>query len=181
MVNINFIVNVVIQVLCIFIFLSIFFFTYASKVEGEIVQNQVTFLVNDIVGIHLDSLPNAIKQILLAKINNIQVDTPENAQISQQIDASNSQIKMKTIKTLGTITTIVVVFVIVCVVLKNKGKAYFQKLNLPKILKEAGIIITAVALTEFSFLTYLGSKYTSIDPNGIKAHLVGNIINGLPN
>jgi hypothetical protein len=58
--------------------------------------------------------------------------------------------------------------------------SYFKNLDLPKIFKETAVIIIAVAVTEFVFLTYLGSKYTSVDPNGVKAHLIENLNNCLP-
>ena len=180
MVGINFIINVLIQVLCIFIFLTIFFFTYASKIEGEVVENQVTFLLDDVVGIHLDSFPESVKKVMLNQLNSIEVNTPENIEMGKKIDESNNAIKSKTTKILIGLSVAVIIFVITSYVLSKKGVNYFKNLDLSKILKETAVIITAVGLTEFVFLTYIGSKYTSIDPYEIKAHLFGNLKNSLP-
>ena len=47
-------------------------------------------------------------------------------------------------------------------------------------MKETVVIIIAVALTEYCFLTFLGSKFVSVDPNMLKAHLFTNLKNSLP-
>ena len=41
--NINFILTILIQVTCIFIFLTVFFFTYAAKEEEKVVTEQINF------------------------------------------------------------------------------------------------------------------------------------------
>ena len=180
MFDINFIVNVLVQVLCIFIFLSIFFFTYAAKKEGEIVKNQVNFLIDDTLGIHLNSLPENIKNVLKNKINSINENTPENIEAGNKIDESNDKIKSKTAKILIGLSIAVMLFVAVSYYLSTRGIQFFKNLHLKKIAKETIIIVSFVALTEFVFLTYIGSDYVSIDPHKIKAHLFENIKNSIP-
>jgi len=179
MVSINFIINVLIQVLAIFIFLTIFFFTYASKVEGTIVQDNVNFLLDDLSGIHLGSLPDNIKTTLVNQINSIEVNTPENIKAGQEIEDSNNAIKSRTIKTAGMFTGGVVIIVVISYLLSKKGVSYFKNFNLPKIIKETIVILIAVALTEFIFLKYIGAKYISIDPNVIKKQLYQNLNNSI--
>ena len=180
MVDINFIINALIQVLCIFAFLTIFFFTYASNIEGEIVQNQVNFLLNDLAGIHLNSLPPNVKTMIKNKLNSIDVNTPENIKIGKDIDGINEEIKSMTYKILAVASFIVLGIVITSYILSQKGVTYFKNFHLQKIFKETVVIIIVVAITEFCFLTYLGRKYISVDPNLLKAHLFENIKKSLP-
>jgi len=180
MFDINFILNILVQVLCIFIFLTIFFFTYAAKKEGEIVKDQVNFLIDDTVGIHLNSMPDDLKKVLKSKINSIEENTPENIANGIKIDNSNNAIKLKTTKILVVLSILVLLVVVISYFLSKKGINFFKDLNLQKIGKETIVIVLFVALTEYIFLTYIGSKYVSIDPHEIWAHLFENIKKSLP-
>jgi len=180
MVGVNFVINVLIQVLCIFAFLTIFFFTYAKNIEGEVVQNQVNFLLDDLSGIHLGSLPENVKAMFKNQLNNLEINTPENENIGKQIEDSNNKIESMSYKTLAIASAIVIGIVIISFILSKKGVNYFKNLDLSKIFKETFVILIAVGLTEFVFLTYLGSKHVAIDPHLLKAHLLNNIKKSLP-
>jgi len=174
MVGINFILNVLIQVFAIFVFLSIFFFTYAAKKEGDVVKNQVNFLVDSFVGNNLNLLPDDIKELIRSKINSIKTDSPENLKINKEIQDSNEKIKNKTIDVCKKIGIALGAIIIISLVLSKKVN-YFKKLNLTKIFKETVVILIAVGLTEFLFLTYLGAQFISIDPNIVKAKVFENL------
>ena len=180
MFDINFIINVLIQVLCIFIFLSVFFFTYASNVEGKVVENQVNFLLDDIFGININCMPDNIKAVIKNKVNGIEINSPENISLNEKINKSNDEIKNKT-KDIAIKASIVVgIIVIVSFILSKNGPAFFKNLDLVKITKETIVILIAVALTEFIFLVFLGSKYISISPHLLKGHFFENLKNSLP-
>ena len=120
MVGVNFVINVLIQVLCIFIFLTIFFFTYAKNIEGEVVQNQVNFLLDDLSGIHLGSLPDNVKAMFKNQLNNLEINTPENENIGIQIENSNNAIERMSYKTLAIASAVVICIVIISFILSKK-------------------------------------------------------------
>jgi len=178
MIDINFILTVLIQVVCIFIFLCAFYFTYASKMEGKIVENQVKFLINDIAQHNLHTLPDDKKDILINKLNSIDSNTPENKIKTDKIDASNKQLIDKT-KKIGIILSIlIVIMILISFYLYKKGTIpFFKNLNLIPILKETGIILLFIALTEYIFVTYFAAEFISIRPNILKAQIAENISN----
>jgi len=166
--------------LFIFVFLSIFFFTYASTVEGKVVEDQVTFMLDSLFGIHLDTLEPDMRTIIFNKINSIEVNSPENIKATNEIKASNDKIIANTTKILGILSGVVLGIVGLTFILSKKNVKYFRAFKFSKILKESFVIILFVALTEFCFLTYLGSKFVSVNPNKIKAQLFENLKNSVP-
>jgi len=178
MIDINFILLVIVQVLCVFIFLCLFFFTYASKKEGDILNSQVNFLINDIAEHNIHLLPNDKKQALLNTINGIKTDTSQNTQAAIDIINSNNKIKAKTKKIILYLCIIVVLIISISYKFKNTGKTFFKNLNLKHIFKETGIIIFFIAITEYIFLNYFAAQYISVKPNILKAQVFENISKG---
>jgi hypothetical protein len=170
MFNINFLLGVVIQVFLIFVFLTVFFFTYASKKEGEIVKNQVDFLTKDFLATELSLLPDSVKAMIAEKINTIEPDTSRN----KTIEDSNNEIKAKTTKILVSLGVIIFVFTVASFFLSKKVE-FFKNLNLIHILKETAVILFFVALTEFIFLEYFAARFISVEPNLIKSRIYKNL------
>jgi hypothetical protein len=168
--NINFILTVLIQVLCVFTFLTVFFFTYASKKEGEIVKSQVDFLTKDFLGTNIQLLPEDTKKVLLSKVNEIEADTSMNAKINK----SNQEIKDKTYKLLAVAASVISFITLLSYLLKNKV-SFFKDINLMSIFKETAIILFFVAITEFIFLEYFAARYISVQPNLVKAKILRNL------
>ena len=56
-----FIVNIIVHVSVMIIFLTIFFFTIASRQEKNITENQINFLLNDSIKDEVSALPENIK------------------------------------------------------------------------------------------------------------------------
>ena len=70
------IANIILHVTLISTFIGIFFFTYGSYIEENIVKKQVNFLIEDNKEFVL-LIPNDIKQKIVDKINNIKLDLAE--------------------------------------------------------------------------------------------------------
>jgi hypothetical protein len=179
MFDIHFILNIVIQVLCIFIFLTVFFFTYASKKEGDIVQNQVSFVVDNLVGNNLQVLSKEQKTFILNALNGINTNNPTNTQEDERIEKSNTKIMDSTALLLIYLILGVVGAVVVCVYFKRKNFQFFRNLQMNKILNETVIIVFFIGVTEFVFLKYFASRFISVEPNVLKAHIITNLKNGL--
>lgn len=176
--GINFVTLVLVQVISVFVFLTLFFFTYAAKKEGEIVENQVKFLVNDIVENNLELLPEKAKQEILKSVQGIDPNTPENVKASAKIAESNEKIKQKSKKMLLIMSAAVVLFIVVSLFLKKKGINYFKDLELKHILKESAIVLFFIGLIELYFLNAYAANYVSVKPNIIKAQVCRNISKG---
>jgi hypothetical protein len=175
-IDINFVLVVLIQVACVFIFLSVFYFTYAKNKERDTVNAQVDFLIDSFNSTKFQILPNNLKQILLNKVNDINVNTPANAQANKNIDANNNAIKTQVKNIIIKVVVGIILLCIVSVILSKKTELdFFKNLQLLKIFKEVGIIVFFVGVTEFVFLTYFGSKFVSINPHVIKAQIAQNI------
>jgi hypothetical protein len=172
--NVNFILNVVIQVSAVFIFLSVFYFTYVKNKEADTVKNQVNFLI-DSFDLNLLPLPDNLKQWILEKINNIKTNTPDNQSINENIDKQNNAIKKEVILIIFKIITFITILISSSYMLSKTKMAFFNKLDLPKIMKETSVIVFFVALTEFMFLTYIASNYISVDPHLIKGEFFTNL------
>jgi len=161
--NIDNIWGVVLQVSCIFIFLTVFFFTYTANEEKKVVENQVNFLIDNIVGSNINLLPNSVKQSILDKCDKLKSDNSQN----ESIKANNDSIKSKSI-----IIMIVLISIVTVITVWLKYNNY---IHLEKLLKETGLIVLFVAITEFLFLTFFASRWISVDPSLIKAHLFNNL------
>jgi len=165
--DIKYITLIIVQVLFIFIFLSIFYFSYASTKEGVIVQNQVDFLVNNIAQENLHLLTPDKKKFLLNAINGIQSNTPENIQLTNQINDSNTLLINKTKNIIGIVVICTVIFII-----------KFPSGQLKPIIKESLIILVFIMITEYIFLNTIPVNYVAVKPNIIKAQFCENISKG---
>jgi hypothetical protein len=175
---INKLLSILLQVTCIFIFLTVFFFTYVSNEEKKVVENQIDFLIDNVVGANLNILPNEVKENILSKINNLSSSTTTD---NDSIKKSNDSIRSKATKIITVLSIVVIVIFILSIYLNKTNVSFFKNLSLSAIFKETGIIVLFVGLTEYIFLTYFGSKWISIDPNVLKAHLFGNLAAGFSN
>jgi hypothetical protein len=177
--NINFILGIIVQVICVFIVLTVFFFTYATTVEGEVVKNNVAFMLKNIFGNNLNLLSDDAKETILEKIDSIETDSPEFKKANAEIDASNDEIKKNAFGTLITLSIGVAAIVILSLILsKTTNIQFFKGLKLGHIFKETAVIVLFVGITEYVFLTYFGAKWISVDPNVVRAHLFDNLEKG---
>jgi len=159
------IANIILHVTLISTFIGIFFFTYASRIEENIVKKQVAFLIEDNREI-ISLIPNDIKQNLVSKLNDIKLDLSED---DNKTTEQNKKLLLNAAKILS-----VVLIVGVYIVLKM---SHMYNFNFVHLLKENLIILCFVALTEFVFLTFFVQHYLSIDPNIIKRKFI-TIISG---
>lgn len=169
-------IAIAIQVSLVFSFLTIFFFVYVTKIEKEEFKKQMNLVVDNI----MDDVVNGMQNLLnsnspLSKENtNILVNgiidvmeekiTIEAKDSIQDIAKINSDVKSKAFSSL---TTVLLGVVIIAVIFLILGFCIPIKQNI----KEALIAVVFVGLTEFSFLTFIASKYISASPNKVKRNL----------
>lgn len=158
------IASIIINVIFVASFLSIFFFTYASKVEKSIVENQIDYLVKNITDdIYL--LPQEDRQELKELVSKFQLPNMES--VDQQASQNNEAIIIKTSKmiAIGLIVSLIGLYFI-------SKKYNFSAFN---VIKENLIILLFIGLTEFTFLNLFGRNYMSVRPNQIKLALVNKL------
>ena len=157
--------NILIGTLLFTIFLSIFYFTYIGKVEGEIVTEQVNNTVKELLeslkesGIDLSSLKS-----ILNNMNPPKMDEEDNF-----VKNKNQELIKLTIKVL----TISTILVIICVVLLKLTTNF----SILEIVIINAIIIFFVAVTEYFFINNIPRNYRSLDPNRVKKAIINQLRN----
>lgn len=179
--------KVLINVLFISIFISIFFFTYGTYIEKKVITNQMNILAGNFMDT-IKLFGNTANTNLYNYVNN-NVLTPENITAISAEDktalAGNTKIINKVILyVIGFILGVILIVGLLKLFTQlNKNKEQKQgqgqdqdiELNITSILIESSIILIFIAITEFSFLTFFGEKFISIDTNKVKLEIVKNL------
>ena len=175
----EFVSTVLVQVILFFIFISIFFFTYAATTEQKVVKDQLNFLVDQTVGPILgfvckNKVVNCDK--LVNSIDSIDPKSPSIKKNDDKINSSNKAIMMKAGEIL-LITSVIVLGIVGALffISKNKNLGFFKHFNINHVLIDSFIILLFVGITEYVFLTYFGSRYITIDVNKVKIALLQKI------
>lgn len=164
MFNSQFLCNTVVQVTLIFVFLCVFFFTYAKNKEKEVIITNIDFLVKDIIG----NFPVNLKNFLPKQKTTTEVN-PDDIKVEE----TNKKILKKSIITVSIFVVFAILLVIFCQVMSIKSTIpFFKNFNIGKILIESLVILFFIALTEFVFITFFGSKFISVEPDKVKASIL---------
>jgi len=159
-------ITVIMNVLLISLFIGAFFFTYGSYIEKKVVKNQMQFLGNDITNLIKLGGPSVNDKCNKYFQNIVYPD------LSHEDNASadnNKKVLMKAI--IANLFFIVLVSISIFFIHKKSKKDFSMK----KIFLQNFILLFFVGFTEFSFLTFFGSKYISINPNSVKLDIFKNI------
>jgi hypothetical protein len=156
---------IIFGVILIASFISVFFFTYVSKVEGDVVKSQMSRIVNDLAGgSNLILTPDQKKSIGTAIQNNLVV--PDMSTEDAEVKSNNNKLKKKALKIFG---SIVIAGLAVIAYLYMK-----YSINLTEIVKYSLIILLVVALTEYLFVTEVSKNYEIVDPNYVRYLIMNN-------
>lgn len=160
----NGICNLLVSLTIFSLFLSIFYFTYASNVENEILNIQIKNLVDNLTS-NIKDFNNIDRGYLINLINNTKF--PDLSKEDNDVSNTNSSLIKKALLIFGIfslITTIIII--IIC---------YIYKINILQILKVNIILLIFVALTEIFFLNIIAKSYRSLDPNVVKKNFINNL------
>tara|TARA_B100000085_G_scaffold280752_1_gene306212 strand:- start:271 stop:816 length:546 start_codon:yes stop_codon:yes gene_type:complete len=170
--NSKFFGNILFHVALMATFLTIFFFTVASKIEGQIVKEQVNFVMDDIIGDTFQYIPSEQERAIL--INNLASSLPDASDLKSADEAVKKN-NEKTFKTavhfLIVIVGITIALLIAMAVLFNWD---FQDIKFLLISGITGLIF--VAITEMTFLLVIAKNYISADPNLIRSQAIKTIV-----
>jgi hypothetical protein len=161
-------ITIMLNVLFISLYIVIFFFTYGSFIEKKVVKNQMKFLsdnISDNIKIYGKDVNSSLKNIFTS------LEEPNLVEEDKMVEESNKKVLMTAIK--ANVVFFIIVILIVYFIYSKSNKDF----NMKRIIVQNLIILVFVGFTEFSFLTYFGSKYISIDPNFIKLKILENAHN----
>jgi hypothetical protein len=162
----KYISNIILSIALFAIFVFIFFFTYATYIEKKTIKDQVQLALNDLgneVSIYFTDLDNSMVKDYVRKY----LIVPDMKEQDNEVEISNKKIINKGL-------LILVIFVLVdLVILFILWKMY--PFSFKELLFENMLLLFFIALTEILFLTFIASKYRSIDTNQIKKQILTSI------
>jgi len=156
--------KVLINVLFISVFIGVFFFTYGSYIEKKIVKEQMIFLSKDIQNL-FSLFGKNVNNAITTKLNELEL--PDLSHEDNKAKQNNIEIKKKAFMFLS-LFSLFVAFLVYFIYTKYGNNTY----ELNKIISENIIILFAIAITEFVFLTYFGARFISINPSVVKLTLL---------
>jgi ABC-type uncharacterized transport system permease subunit len=159
--------KVLINVLFISLFIGFFFFTYGTYIEKKVVTEQMNFLSKDIKNF-FSLFGKNINDTITTKLNKmILPDLSHEDKIARE---NNNKIKKQAF-----IVLLVLTLFILFIVYYNYTKYGNNNYKLNEIISENIVILIAIGLTEFVFLTYFGARFISINPNIVKLTILESL------
>jgi hypothetical protein len=162
------VVNIIMATAMISVFLGIFFFTYAAKVEQKIVVARSTQIVDDLIVTAKNNMNPTQKSVVETEIMPYLVVPESLEQADAEVAAANKELMKNAFKAIA-------VFVALCSILVGII-AFFFKVPLVDLIKDNLIILIFVGLTEFIFLTFFAQNYITIDSNYVKEKIIQTMI-----
>ena len=157
---------ILLGVLLIAAFIALFFFTYVAKVEGQIVDNQIKDIVNDLTdGSRL--VFNKQQLIAISAVLENNLTMPDMSSEDNDVVAHNKDLEKNAIKMFGIFIGIGVI------ILAVMWRRY--KLDMGEIVKYSLITLALVALTEYLFVTIISKNYVLVDSNYVRYVLMKNL------
>ena len=157
--NMNDMAYILFGVILIATFIAIFFFTYVAKVEGEVIKNQITDIVDDLTeSSTLVFTPDQLQAISVMIEQRLKM--PDMSKEDQEARENNDRLKQKALKYFGIGISIGIIIILVM------WKIY--DLDMLEIIKYSLITLILVGITEYLFVTIVSKNYVIIDPNYVR-------------
>jgi hypothetical protein len=146
-------------------FLTIFFFTYANKVEKKVIENQMQYITNNFLDNISIFIPFNKKQEIYNSLKNIKL--PDMSVKDNLVMQNNNKIMDDAFRAVLTflLSTIFVTLLF----------SYYFDFSYKEILFQSFLTIVIVATVEYTFLTMFGSKFISADVNFVKYKILETI------
>ena len=155
------VVELIMNVVFIATFIGVLFFTYGSRVEKDVVNEQVSYAVSQLFG-DVQFIGGKPIQDMIGQIK------PPNMENADRIVAeSNKKLIMKVAIVLS---VFFVVGTLIAYFIARKYDVDFKKTLVKNIM-----ILIVVAVTEFTFIKLFTSKYKSLDPNFIVKSIIQSV------
>ena len=176
--------DLVFQVVFVFAFLTIFFFAYVVKVEEGEFEDQMNFVVDEVLTEDIEKkllaptskIPQAqVVATLSGIIDGVEYQAGQSTKSAvKSVIQSNNQVRANAFKTLGIVAGTLVLVSIVMLAIGYCLPVRHQT-------TEALWVVFWVAVTELTFLMVVAKNYKSADPNKVKRTLGAAIIKWIKN
>lgn len=166
--------DIAIHVLILFTFLTIFFFTYISKLEKLNLDNITTGIINTNTNQALDNLNKYSKQykynIDWKAINDKATQLLSVTDKTQKDIENNNNILLR-----NSIIVICILFLIITGIILYLKYVLRININVSHILIMNLVIFSLTGLIEFLFFTFVASKYIPVTPDTISNTILDRI------
>ena len=172
--------HALIQSTLVFIFLTIFFFTYVSSVEKEEFDAQLTIIVDDLFNQYHDDIQRfipknpgmkvAYKTILYGIIDSSEDTIDQQTMHDKQEVIDDNKIVIRNSMVMIAIYSLCIIAVL-CIL-----SYYGCKIDIISNLKEGCFILLFIFLIEFLFLTVIARNYISGNADAVKKKIASSII-----
>lgn len=147
-------------------FISIFFFTYVSQVESDIIKTQITDSIEGFVSAtNLFLTPEQKKNIgktILASLT-----PPDMSKQDAEASETNNKLIHKSIIVFSTIVSVAILIIIIL--------WYNYRFEMIDIVKYSLIILSLVAVTETLFVTFITKNYRLLDDHYLSYLIIKNL------
>ena len=159
---------ILLHIVVLAIFLTVFFFTYSVTVEKDIVVNQIDFLMDDIFGNFFKGIPQEDKDNITNQLNEL-MEGSDSAfeQQDEEVIENNNKIIKKSLIFLIIIVAVIVSMITIVFIMKP-----WTNSNKKQYLIACVVTLLFVGITEVVFLLLIAKNYLSLDPNNLKENIV---------
>lgn len=164
-------IYILLHILVLAIFLTVFFFTYSVSVEKNIVVSQIDFLMDDIFGNFFKGISDENKDSITKQLNDL-MEGSDSAfeEQDKEVIENNNQIIIKSIIFLLIVVAVIISILAIIFIIQPWNKAEWSQFILATI-----ITLIFVGITEFIFLLLIAQNYLSLDPNNLKENIVDEL------
>lgn len=174
-----------VQSAIVFIFLTIFFFSYVSTIEKEEYKNQLEFIVDDIFDDYHDNIKTMFPQqkkhkelsktLIYGFIDHTENELAESTKdIEKEIDDRNKKIIHNSIFLIIGYTCLVIF--ILCLMY-----CFGNRFSLIEHFKEGMFILFFIFVVEFAFLNIIAKHYISGNANYVVKSFTSSVMNYIKN
>lgn len=151
------IATIIIQVTLVIVFVTVFFFTEGSRLEKEVVKDQIQYIADELTT-DIQYIPPQFLPVIHSKLDAITL--PDLSQADAQAKLNNDNLKKK-------VTYIMIGFVAV-----SFAVVFFMvrryHLNVANLVKINALTIIPIIIVYWLFAAHIASRYRSGDPNVVK-------------
>lgn len=155
-------------------FIAFFFFSYGKKIEKDVLENQIQYIVDDLQN-NVDFIfPSEESKKSFGLQLNAALKTPGNegpTQEDKDAEESNMKLIKKSVLVMG---TILIIGLNTCWFMSKRYDFDFWDM-----LKHNLIILVAAGATEFCFLTYFAQHWRIADRNKVKYQILDSVKDAL--
>lgn len=162
-----YVVNTILHVTLISVFIGFFFFTYASRIEKNVVEVRTKSIIKDLMkDVRAFTPENLWKG--LSPVINAKLQAPDMSAEDDEVETNNKVLLRKAVMTL---TALFVIGMALTLLLSRYFDIPLKHLFITNL-----ISLLFVAITEFSFLTFFAQHYITVDANYVKKTAIQAVI-----